>query len=130
ACPFLVEIFSEDCEGRLKVMGFATPATELKDAVIEATIGKGETSRIKEMKDLSLHSYITDHRGTFVVENKSHHKVSLEFNCSQSKNCVSNCEKGLDTKISVPAKQSIVAMHVMPEKESSDWLLRCHESVR
>ena len=40
ACPFLMEIFTEACEGRLKVTGFVTPSKELKNAIVEATIGK------------------------------------------------------------------------------------------
>ena len=40
SCPFLMEVYTESCEGRLRVDGLGASGKKLQNALIEATIGK------------------------------------------------------------------------------------------
>ena len=69
---------------------------------------KGEATKIKSMKDLFMHTYLSDTRACIVVENKSRSRVSVEVDCGKSKNVISH-QKSLDHIVEVPARNSVVS---------------------
>lgn len=128
ACPFIMEVFSEKCEVDLTVSGLESSSKAVHNAVIDATIGKGECSKVKQMRDLFLHTYVNDFSACLVVENKSRSQVTVSVDCSKSKNCTSHTGSLVQTA-RVPAKSATVIHHLMPVKETQEWSLKVQEDI-
>ncbi|KAK2156234.1 hypothetical protein LSH36_218g03056 [Paralvinella palmiformis] len=128
ACPFVMDIYSETCVAKLKVIDLEVGGKALDDAVIDVTKGKGEVAKVRNMRDLFLHTYMDDFRACMVLENKSHHNVKLSIDSSKSENCTPNTDR-LELTITVPSRSSMIAQHLMPTKETKAWLVRTQENV-
>ncbi|KAK7492867.1 hypothetical protein BaRGS_00015814 [Batillaria attramentaria] len=128
ACPFLVDVYSEDGEAILKVTKLENPGKVLDNAVCASAIAKGEPTKVKAMKDLTMYTYIGDARASIVFENKSRTKVTMELDCSKSRNCVSN-HGHLVSKVDVPGHSKKVGVHLLPDDERAEWSIRCTESI-
>ncbi|XP_046374805.2 EF-hand calcium-binding domain-containing protein 7-like isoform X9 [Haliotis rufescens] len=129
ACPFKLDVYTEDCrDASLEVMGLEAQAVMLEDAVCETVTAKGEVSKVKGMKDLSVYTYIGDARATVVVENQSYSKIRIQLDCSRSKNVVSN-QRDLNYTLTVPSNTTVVGHHLIPRDEKAEWIVRCQESI-
>ncbi|XP_071119121.1 EF-hand calcium-binding domain-containing protein 7-like isoform X9 [Haliotis cracherodii] len=129
ACPFKLDVYTEDCrDASLEVVGLEAQAVMLEDAVCETVTAKGEVSKVKGMKDLSVYTYIGDARATVVVENQSYSKIRIQLDCSKSKNVVSN-QRDLNHTLTVPSNTTVVGHHLIPRDEKAEWIVRCQENI-
>ncbi|XP_025109123.1 EF-hand calcium-binding domain-containing protein 7-like isoform X11 [Pomacea canaliculata] len=128
ACPFKVDVYAEDGEAALEVTKLENPGLLLEGTVCASVIAKGDATKIKSVKDLMLYTYQGDARATVVIENKSRTKVTMELDCSKSKNCASNHDS-LVCSIAVPPQSRMVGMHLLPVNESAEWFVQCTEAI-
>ncbi|XP_041359620.1 EF-hand calcium-binding domain-containing protein 7-like isoform X3 [Gigantopelta aegis] len=129
ACPFRLDVYTEDCENvELKVSTNEPTDEYVEEAVCESVVSKGESSKIKGMRDLTLYNYIGETRATIVVKNGSSSQVSVELDCSGSRNCISN-PNTLQHTVSVPAQTTVIGYHLLPHNEKSGWTVQCSEKI-
>ncbi|XP_077981651.1 EF-hand calcium-binding domain-containing protein 7-like isoform X1 [Glandiceps talaboti] len=128
ACPFKLDVYTENSRVKLKALEAQEGGNPLKDAVNESVLKNGESSRVRGMKDLTMYTYTGDVRASIALNNKSHSRVKVRLDCSQSKNCVSNRDN-LDFTVDVPSKSTVVGHHLLPANERLDWNVKCTETI-
>ncbi|KAI0209505.1 EF-hand calcium-binding domain-containing protein 7 [Lamellibrachia satsuma] len=128
ACPFTLDVYVEEGGGKLTVTGLGCGEEVLQDALTSSTIDKGESTKIKHMKDLFLHTYTNDFRACIVVENKSRTEVKVKLDCSKSVVAVSH-QPSLSQTVTVSPKSAEIGHHLMPGKDSLEWSVQCHPSI-
>ncbi|XP_070562719.1 EF-hand calcium-binding domain-containing protein 7-like [Ptychodera flava] len=128
ACSFELHVHTENARVKLKALEIQDYGTALQNAICDSVIKNGSESLIKGKKDLILYTYIGDVRASVVVDNKSHSKVKVRLDCSQSKNCSSH-RGSLDFTVDVPAKSNKVGHHLLPLNERLEWSVRCNETI-
>ncbi len=71
ACPFLLEVFTEDCEGEIEIIDLLPSAPIVNPAFSQVVVEKGVATPVKGGEE-SLMSYIftTPYLTTIAVENK------------------------------------------------------------
>ncbi|ESO92370.1 hypothetical protein LOTGIDRAFT_216859 [Lottia gigantea] len=125
ACPYRIDVYTDECDDAdFKVSGLERVGDNLQEALVESVIAKGESSQSKDKKDVTLYTYIGDGRATIVAENKSRSTVKVTVDCSSSKNCISD-QSSLETTVTIPGHSSVVAMHLLPEDDRSEWSVKC-----
>uniref|UniRef100_UPI00398E8CB0 EF-hand calcium-binding domain-containing protein 7 n=1 Tax=Pristiophorus japonicus TaxID=55135 RepID=UPI00398E8CB0 len=128
ACPFVVNIYAENCKLKLTPISLEVGGSLLNSAICRSVISKGEAKAMKDYNTLVIHSYKTETRITSVIENKSESKVIVHVNNEQSKNCVSS--RGLSIfAVEVAPRTTTVCQHVMPVNERQGWIYCCTESI-
>ncbi|CAH1773367.1 unnamed protein product [Owenia fusiformis] len=129
ACPFSLEVYTEDTKkADVKATGFTDPDQQYSSDLCHAILSKGDASKVKNMKDLTMYTYTTDFCTSVALENKSRSKVTVRVDCSKSKNCVS-CRDSLDCRCDIPSRESVVAHHIFPQNDTQEWHFRCSEII-
>lgn len=127
-CPFIVDIYAEDCKLKLTPIGLESTGSLLDSVICKTVMKKGEPKAIKGYNPLVIYTYKTETLITSVVENKSENKVIIHINNENSKNCVSS--RGLRTfAMEVSPRTTMVCQHVMPIDERLEWIYSCTESI-
>ncbi|XP_052775205.1 EF-hand calcium-binding domain-containing protein 7-like isoform X4 [Mya arenaria] len=133
ACPYRLDVYVES-PGRkrttLKVSGIESlQRPEYVTEICKYTIDlAGDPHRIRNMKDLYLYTYKNELRATIVVDNRSRSNVNLGVDCSNSKNVVSN-HPDLDHTLDIDPQSTMIAHHLVPKSELSDWSVSCSETI-
>uniref|UniRef100_A0A4W3I4H0 EF-hand calcium binding domain 7 n=1 Tax=Callorhinchus milii TaxID=7868 RepID=A0A4W3I4H0_CALMI len=108
ACPFVVDVYAEECKPSLRPMGVGIPGYLLDMAVCQAIVARGEARAMKGYEAVLVHTYRTETRISTVIQNKSASKVTVHVDSEQSKNCVSS--RGLSVfAVEVAPRSSIVS---------------------
>jgi len=129
ACPFLLRVYAESCDDpELMVTGLDANKDKINNASCELAISKGEASRVRSMKDLTLYTFSTDHRAIIAVDNKSKSKVKLELDCSRRRGNVSHTGS-LTATMTVPPQTSLVGHHILPLDDRGEFSVTCEESI-
>lgn len=132
ACPFQVNVYVEQARKKpsFQVTGIESlKKEEFAGEICQNVIAKaGDPTKIKGMKDLYLYTYRNDFWATVVVDNKSRSTVNLSVDCSRSRNVVSN-QPELNHTLEVDPQSAVVAHHLMPRSELSEWSIACTESI-
>lgn len=76
------------------------------------------------MLDLIKYEYVGDHRGSVVIQNKAHSKVTVRVDCSKSVNVATN-RPSLNWTVDVAGKSAIIVHQLMPMKQGEDWNVVC-----
>lgn len=130
ACPFVIDVYTEDCDdAEFKVDAIEDMMDKLQRPLCQSVMEKGEATKVKGMKDLTMYTYMSDTRATIVVDNKSYSSVSLNLDCSGSRNCLTN-QPSLDETFSVKSQSQIIAYHFTPKNEDDEWNVKCEESIQ
>ncbi|XP_041134078.1 EF-hand calcium-binding domain-containing protein 7 [Polyodon spathula] len=128
ACPFVVDIYCEECKPKMKAVSLESGSKILSTAVYKSVINKGEAKVMKGNDNVVIYTYKSEARITAVIANKSNNKVTVHVNNEQSKNCVSS--RGITVfAVEVPPKTNMVCQHVMPVNERQEWTYNCVESL-
>lgn len=130
ACPFVIDVYTEDCDdAEFKVEAIEDMMDKLQRPLCQSVMEKGEATKVKGMKDLTMYTYMSDTRATIVVDNKSYSSVRLNLDCSGSRNCLTN-QPSLDETFSVKSQSQIIAYHFTPKNEDDEWNVKCEESIQ
>lgn len=130
ACPFVIDVYTEDCDdAEFKVDAIEDMMDKLQRPLCQSVMEKGEATKVKGMKDLTMYTYMSDTRATIVVDNKSYSSVRLNLDCSGSRNCLTN-QPSLDETFSVKSQSQIIAYHFTPKNEDDEWNVKCKESIQ
>lgn len=130
ACPFVIDVYTEDCDdAEFKVDAIEDMMDKLQRPLCQSVMEKGEATKVKGMKDLTMYTYMSDTRATIVVDNKSYSSVRLNLDCSGSRNCLTN-QPSLDETFSVKSQSQIIAYHFTPKNEDDEWNVKCEESIQ
>lgn len=130
ACPFIIDVYTEDCDdAEFKVDAIEDMMDKLQRPLCQSVMEKGEATKVKGMKDLTMYTYMSDTRATIVVDNKSYSSVRLNLDCSGSRNCLTN-QPSLDETFSVKSQSQIIAYHFTPKNEDDEWNVKCEESIQ
>lgn len=130
ACPFVIDVYTEDCDdAEFKVEAIEDMMDKLQRPLCQSVMEKGEATKVKGMKDLTMFTYMSDTRATIVVDNKSYSSVRLNLDCSGSRNCLTN-QPSLDETFSVKSQSQIIAYHFTPKNEDDEWNVKCEESIQ
>ena len=71
ACPFLFEIFTQECDGEVEILPMALSSKHIDPALCQLARGHGMTGTVRGGgKDVVAHSLVTSHLTTIVIENK------------------------------------------------------------
>ena len=71
ACPFLFEIFTQECDGEVEILPMALSSKHVDPALCQLARGRGMTGTVRGGgKDVVAHSLVTSHLTTIVIENK------------------------------------------------------------
>ncbi|XP_060589242.1 EF-hand calcium-binding domain-containing protein 7-like isoform X12 [Ruditapes philippinarum] len=133
ACPYRIDVYVEE-SGRkkpsFKVTGIESlDKREFVSEICQYIIERAEEpTKIRNMKDLYMYTDKTDLKATIVIDNKSRSNVSLQVNCSRSKNVVSN-RPSLDHTVELEPQSMAIAHHLLPKNELSDWSVACTENI-
>lgn len=132
ACPFRVDVYVESARKtpRLKVTGIESiEKKEYRSEICQYIIEKAdEPVKIRSMKDLYKYTYKTDLKASIVIDNRSRSSVNLEVDCSKSKNAISNRPE-LKHTVEINPQDVIIAHHLMPKSELSDWTVTSTEEI-
>ncbi|XP_062611734.1 EF-hand calcium-binding domain-containing protein 7-like isoform X2 [Saccostrea cucullata] len=130
ACPFLVNVYTEDCDdAEFKVVAIEAMMDKLQRPLCQSVMEKGEATKVKGMKDLTMYTYFGDTRASIVLDNKSYSTVRVKLDCSGSQNCLSN-RPSLEESFSVKSQSQIIAYHFTPEDEDEEWSVKCTEVIQ
>ena len=66
---------------------------------------------------------VTDHRITFVYQNKSESPVTVQMDLSGSSGILHSRESQVFS-LTVPKKSSAIAAHVVPGSEGTEWVVK------
>ncbi|RUS84254.1 hypothetical protein EGW08_008006 [Elysia chlorotica] len=129
ACPFIVKVHTQDCyDPDLRVVALENSRDKINAALCDFVISKGEPSKVRGMKDLTMYQYINDHRAIIVLENKSKSRVKVELDCSKRRNLVSHTGS-LVSAITVPGQTSVVGHNLLPLDDRAEFSVVCEESI-
>ncbi|KAH9513640.1 EF-hand calcium-binding domain-containing protein 7 [Bulinus truncatus] len=129
ACPFLLKVYTQECpDPEMEVSGLRSSKDRLDKAACQLAIAKGEASRVKGMKDLTVFKYINDHRAIIAIENKSKTRVKMSLDCSKQRSITSHTGS-LIASITVPAQSSVIGHHILPLNDGGEFTVNCEESV-
>ncbi|XP_071799605.1 EF-hand calcium-binding domain-containing protein 7-like [Asterias amurensis] len=127
--PFIVDAYTDKCKSHIRALPLQGGGAALERAVCEAVRTSGEERiKIKEAVDAVMHTSVSDSIFTITVENKASTKFSLKLDCGKSSNCISS-RPDLDHTIVVPPKAVVIGHHIMPEKDSEEWTVKCTDTV-
>ena len=71
ACPFLFEIFTQECDGEVEILPIALSSKHVDPALCQLARESGMTGTVRGGgKDVVAHSLVTSHLTTIVIENK------------------------------------------------------------
>nr|XP_022315541.1 EF-hand calcium-binding domain-containing protein 7-like isoform X6 [Crassostrea virginica] len=130
ACPFLIDVYTEDCDdAEFKVAAIEEMMDKLQRPLCQSVMEKGEASKIKGMKDLTMYTYMSDTRATVVLDNKSYSTVQVNLDCTGSQNCLTN-RPSLDETFTVKSQSQIIAYHFTPDNEDEEWNIKCTEIIQ
>ncbi|KAM4722137.1 EF-hand calcium-binding domain-containing protein 7 [Rhinophrynus dorsalis] len=128
ACPFVVEVYAEKCNPRLKAVSLESSNKQLQTVICKSVILKGDAKAVEGYEDVVIYTYKNDSRITSAIENKSDNKVIMQVNNEQSLNCISS--RGLNMfAVEVPSKSTMVCQHVMPLNERQEWTYHCVQNI-
>ncbi|XP_012941722.1 EF-hand calcium-binding domain-containing protein 7 isoform X2 [Aplysia californica] len=129
ACPFLLRVYAEACDDpELTVTGLDANKEKINEAVCELAISKGEPSKVRGMKDLTMYTYSNDHRAMIVVDNKSKTRVKIELDCSKRRGLVSHTGS-LVAAVTASPQTAVVGHHILPLDDRGDFSVVCEESI-
>ncbi|XP_078658138.1 EF-hand calcium-binding domain-containing protein 7-like isoform X2 [Branchiostoma floridae x Branchiostoma belcheri] len=128
ACPFVIDIYAEECKPKMVLEGLLEDNEDVEDAMCKFISSKGESRELKGGKDVVLYTYSTDSRISTAVENKAGRKAAVQLDCSRSKNC-STHRDDLDYTAEVPPKKTTIGHHILPSNDRQEWIYRCKEAV-
>ncbi|MBN3316129.1 EFCB7 protein, partial [Atractosteus spatula] len=107
ACPFIIDVYSEECKPTVKPVSLDSGSKILNTAVYRSVIAKGEAKPIKGYENIIIYTYKSDMRISSVIANKSNSKVTVHVNNEQSKNCSSS--RGMNVfAVEVPPRTKVV----------------------
>ncbi|XP_061175415.1 EF-hand calcium-binding domain-containing protein 7-like [Saccostrea echinata] len=130
ACPFLVNVYTEDCDdAEFKVVAIESMMDKLQRPLCQSVMEKGEATKVKGMKDLTMYTYMGDTRASIVLDNKSYSTVRVKLDCSSSQNCLTN-RPSLEESFSVKSHSQIIAYHFTPDDEDEEWSVKCTEVIQ
>ncbi|XP_076047237.1 EF-hand calcium-binding domain-containing protein 7-like [Oratosquilla oratoria] len=124
AAPFSLSIYSPVCQPVLIVSGLKNGGLLLDKAVVRSVMENSKPVKIKNMIDLIKYEYCGPHRGTIVIQNKAHSKVTIRVDCSKSTNCITN-RPSLDWTGEVAGKSAVIAHQLLQENDKAYWSLVC-----
>ena len=71
ACPFLFEIFTQECDGEVEILPMALSSKHVDSALCQLARGCFLTGTVRgEGKDVVAYLLVTSHLTTIVIENK------------------------------------------------------------
>lgn len=129
ACPFKMDVYLDDCKGDLVTEGIRPTDALMQQALSHSVKVKGSSNYIEGDHSIVLHTFSCPTRVSYVVENKSHHTMKVELDCSRSENCLCSQHSSLISQIALSGKSMKVALHLMPSKEALDWTAVCETSI-
>ena len=78
ACPFTLEVFTEDCEGEIEIVDLLPFNPIVDPALCRLVVERGVCGDVMDGNgELFKHSFITPHLTTIVMENKVHVYIIL-----------------------------------------------------
>ncbi|CAL1545221.1 unnamed protein product [Lymnaea stagnalis] len=129
ACPFLLKVYTQDCDDpKLKVLGLESHQEKIEKVVCDFAMAKGEATKVKGMKDLTMYQYTNDHRAIIVIDNKSKSKVKMSLDCSKRRGLVSHTGSLVAT-VTVPPQTAVVGHHILPLDDGGEFSVVCEESM-
>ncbi|KAK3599850.1 hypothetical protein CHS0354_022422 [Potamilus streckersoni] len=128
-CTYKIDVYTENCDdAEFKVTGIESLAEKVEAEVCQSVIDKGKATPVKGMKDLVMYTYTSGTRAAIVFDNKSRSTVKMKVDCTKSKNCVSH-RGDLEYVMDISSHSTMVAHHILPEDDSSEWVLHCTDTV-
>ena len=71
ACPFELEVFTEDCEGEIEIVDLLTFEPIIAPVLSQVVMERGVCEDVRDGREgLQTYTYTTQHMSTIVVENK------------------------------------------------------------
>lgn len=80
ACPFLIDVHSEDVKPIIQAVNLEAGAKMLNTALQRSVISRGEARPIKGHEGVSVYTYKGESRISSVIANKSNQKVMVQVN--------------------------------------------------
>lgn len=129
ACPFLVQVYTEEPDATLCVSALKQGGALLEKAICRSLIDRGRSSKVRNLNDLIMYTLISQHHATIAVHNKAHSTVSVRLDCHLSQNCCSH-RGSMDFTLECLPKSMMIGHHLMPLTDNdAPWHVTCIESV-
>lgn len=129
ACPFLLQVYTEEPDATLRISALKNGGTLLEKAICHCVVDRGRSSKVRNLNDLIMYTYVSQHHATITVQNKAHSTVYVRLDCHLSQNCCSHRD-ALDFTLECLPKSMMIGHHLMPLTDSGEpWQVTCIESV-
>jgi len=122
SCSFHVTVSSTQ-QSSLMVSALKSPGLLLEKTVTRCGImSDSSPTKVKGVNNILVYKEVSDARITFIIQNKTDNNVNIQMDLSRSSSIVTNKPSLLFT-VAVPKKSSVIAAHVLPLTDGSDWNL-------
>jgi len=118
---FVVTFSSAEPGAALSVCGLKSGGLLLEKTVTRCAIEADRNpTRVKGANNVLVYREVTDHRITFVYQNKSESSSTVQMELTKSKGIVHSRESEV-FNLSVPKKSAVIAVHILPSTEGAEW---------
>jgi len=118
---FVVTFASAEPGAALSVCGLKSGGLLLEKTVTRCAMEADRNpTRVKGANNVLVYREVTDHRITFVYQNKSETSSTVQMELTKSKGIVHSRESEV-FNLSVPKKSAVIAAHILPSTEGSEW---------
>ena len=80
------------------------------------------------MEGLTAFEYHNNYLSFIEFQNESPNDVRLELECTQSENCLSNCN-GLTNNLKIKSMKNKLAMCLTAKNNSKEWLINSYVNI-
>lgn len=118
---FVLTFSSSEPGAAVSVCGLKSGGLLLEKTVTRCAIEADRNpTRVKGANNVLVYREVTDHRITFVYQNKSESSSTIQMELTKSKGIVHSRESEV-FNLSVPKKSALIAAHILPSTEGAEW---------
>jgi len=118
---FVFTFSSSEPGAALSVCGLKSGGLLLEKTVTRCAMEADRNpTRVKGANNVLVYREVTNHRITFVYQNKSESSTIVQMELNKSKGIVHNRESEV-FNLTVPKKAAVIAAHILPSTEGAEW---------
>lgn len=121
SATFSLSVATVEAGAELAVCGLKSGGLLLEKTVTRCAMEADRSpTRVKGGGNMLVYREVTDHRITFVYQNKAESTSTVQMDLSRSTGALSSRESSVFNVV-VPKKCSVIAAHVLPAMEGGQW---------
>jgi len=118
---FVFTFSSSEPGAALSVCGLKSGGLLLEKTVTRCAMEADRNpTRVKGANNVLVYREVTDHRITFVYQNKSESSTIVQMELNKSKGIVHSRDSEV-FNLTVPKKAAVIAAHILPSTEGAEW---------